>query len=163
MDIEKNQEYYFEKLKSKGLNLEKYLSERMSYTHKYAVFPNEKVFMNWLIDEDFIDIGGISNALFSIYSNPSSEENIIINKYIKDENRQAEISDLLDECTENRLYLLKIITSIKNYSVDDLIKIHEEIFDKTGKLKEKISKIMDGTLEYFRKQEKKKKGEQYIG
>ncbi|MGC8533433.1 MAG: hypothetical protein ACP5MV_02255 [Candidatus Parvarchaeum sp.] len=163
MNEEKDADYYFEKLKEKGLNKEKYYSQILSPIHKYDVFPNEKVFMNWLIDGDFLYLRAMNDMIFAVYSNPSSEENIIINKYIKEENKQQEISKLSDECTENVLYLLKILTSLKGYSTEDLIKIHEEILDKMDKLKEGLNNIISGAFEYFKKKEKQDKKEQYIG
>ena len=163
MNEEKDADYYFEKLKEKGLNKDKYYSQALSPTHKYDIFPNEKVFMNWLIEGDFVDLKTINNIIFSVYSNPSSEENIIINKYIKEENKQQEISKLSDECTENVLYLLKILTDLKAYSTDDLIKIHEETLDKMDKLKDMLNKIVSGAFEYFKKKENQGNREQYIG
>ncbi len=163
MNEEKDADYYFEKLKEKGLNKDKYYSQALSPTHKYDIFPNEKVFMNWLIEGDFVDLKTINNIIFSVYSNPSSEENIIINKYIKEENKQQEISKLSDECTENVLYLLKILTDLKAYSTYDLIKIHEETLDKMDKLKDMLNKIVSGAFEYFKKKENQGNREQYIG
>ncbi|MGC8479874.1 MAG: hypothetical protein ACP5M9_04400, partial [Candidatus Micrarchaeia archaeon] len=163
MNEEKDADYYFEKLKEKGLNKDKYYSQTMNSIHKYNVFPNEKVFMNWLIDGDFIDLKAINDIIFAVYSNPSSEENIIINKYIKEENKQQEILGISDECTENILYLLKILTNLKGYSVEDLIKIHEETMERLDKLREKLNSIISGALEYFKKKEKQGHKEQYIG
>jgi hypothetical protein len=163
MNEEKDADYYFEKLKEKGLNKEKYYMQRISSTQKYNTFPDEKVFMNWLIDGDFLDLRAMNDILFSIYSNPSSEENIIINKYVKEENKQQEVSKLSDECMENVLYLLKILTSLKDYTAEDLIKIHEDMLDKMDKMKEQLNHIISGALEYFKKKEKQGKTEQYIG
>ena len=42
----KDADYYFEKLKDKGLNKEKYYSQALSPTRKYEVFPNEKIKKN---------------------------------------------------------------------------------------------------------------------
>ena len=50
MNEEKDADYYFEKLKGRGLDKEKYYSQVLNPTHKYDVFPNEKIFMNWLIE-----------------------------------------------------------------------------------------------------------------
>ena len=36
---------------------------------------------------------------------------------------KQEISKLSDECTENVLYLLKILTNLKEYSTEDLHRI----------------------------------------
>ncbi len=163
MTEEKDADYYFEKLKDKGLNKDRYYSQTLSPIHKYDIFPNEKVFMNWLVDGDFLDLRAMNDIIFAVYSNPSSEENIIINKYIKEENKQQEISKLSDECTENVLYLLKILTNLKEYSTEDLIKIHEETLDKMDKLKERLNSIVSGAFEYFKKKEKQGNKEQYIG
>ncbi len=163
MNEEKDADYYFEKLKDKGLNKEKYYSQALSPTRKYEVFPNEKIFMNWLIEGDFLDLRSMNDIIFSVYSNPSSEENIVINKYIKQENKQQEILNLSDECTENVLYTLKILTSLKGYSAEDLIKIHEETLEKIDKMKEKLNRIVSGAFEYFKKKEKQSNKEQYIG
>ena len=163
MNEEKDADYYFEKLKDRGLDKEKYYSQALNPTHKYDVFPNEKIFMNWLIEDDFLDLRTMNEIIFSVYSNPSSEENIVINKYIKEENKQQEISNLSDECTENILYLLKILTNLKGYSTDDLIKIHEEILEKMDKMKERLNNIVSGAFEYFKKREKQSNKEQYIG
>ena len=76
---------------------------------------------------------------------------------------QKEISNLSDECTENILYLLKILTNLKGYSTDDLIKIHEEILEKMDKMKERLNNIVSGAFEYFKKKEKQGNKEQYIG
>jgi len=163
MDEEKNADYYFEKLKDKGLNKDKFYSQTLSPTHKYDIFPNEKIFLNWLIEGDFLDLRTMNDIIFAVYSNPSSEENIVINKYIKEENKQKEISNLSDECTENVLYMFKIITNLKAYSTEDLIKIHEEILEKMDKMKEKLNSIISGAFEYFKKKEKRGNKEQYIG
>ena len=163
MNEDKDADYYFENLKDRGLNKDKYYSQTLSPIHKYDIFPNEKMFMSWLIDNDFLDFRAMNDIIFSIYSNPSSEENIVINKYIKEENKQQEISKLSDECTENVLYLLKVLTNLKGYSTEDLIKIHEETLEKLDKMKEKLNNIISGALEYFRKKEKEGKKEQYIG
>ncbi|MCL4397014.1 hypothetical protein M1494_01550 [Candidatus Parvarchaeota archaeon] len=163
MNEEKDADYYFEKLKEKGLNKDRYYSQTLSPLHKSDIFPNEKVFMNWLLDGDFMDLRAMNDIIFAVYSNPSSEENIIINKYIKEENKQHEISKLSDECTENVLYLLKILTNLKAYSAEDLIKIHEEALDKIDKLKESLNNIVSGAFEYFKKKEKQENKEQYIG
>jgi len=163
MSEEKDADYYFEKLKSMGLNKDKYYSQTVGPMHKYDIFPNEKAFMNWLIDNDFMDLRAINEMIFAIYSNPSSDENIIINRYIKEENKQQEISKLSDECTENVLYLLKILTNLKVHGLDDLIKTHEEMLDKIDKLKEGLNNIISGAFEYFKKKEKQENKEPYIG
>ena len=85
MNEEKDADYYFEKLKDKGLNKDRYYLQTLSPIHKYDMFPNEKVFMNWLVDGDFLDLRAMNDIIFAVSSNPSSEENIIINKYIKEE------------------------------------------------------------------------------
>ncbi|MCL4372943.1 hypothetical protein M1384_02650 [Candidatus Parvarchaeota archaeon] len=163
MNEEKDVDYYFEKLKVKGLDRDKYYSQSLSPIHKYNVFPDEKVFMNWLVDGDFLDLRSMNDIIFAIYSNPSSEENIVINRYIKEENKQQEISKLSDECTENVLYLLKVLTNLKGYSTEDLIKIHEETLEKIDKMKERLNNIISGAFEYFKKKEKQSNKEQYIG
>lgn len=163
MNEEKDIDYYFEKLKDRGLNKERYYLQRIGPTQKYNTFPDEKVFMNWLIDGDFLDLRAMNDILFAIYSNPSSEENIVINRYVKEENKQQEVSKLSDECMENVLYLLKILTDLKGYNTEDLIKIHEDILDKMDKMKEQLNHIISGALEYFKKHEKQGKKEQYIG
>jgi hypothetical protein len=163
MDEEKNAYYYFEKLKEKGLNKDRYYEQNLSPLQRNSTFPSEKSFMNWVIENDFVDLRSMNDIIFSVYSNPSSEENIIINKYIKKENKQNEISKLSDECTENVLYLLKILTSLKGYTTEDLIKIHEEALDKIDSMRDRLNTIIDGALEYFKKQEKQDNKEQYIG
>ncbi|MEM0142997.1 MAG: hypothetical protein QXL94_03480 [Candidatus Parvarchaeum sp.] len=163
MNDEKDAYYYFEKLKERGLNTDKYFKQLLSPIQKNNIFPNENIFMNWLIESDFIDLRTMNDIIFAIYSNPSSEENIVINKYIKEEKREQEISKLSDECTELVLYLLKILTNLKNYETDDLIKIHEETSKKADELKDKLNNIISGAFEYFKKKERKDKNEPYIG
>lgn len=159
----KNAYYYFEKLKEKGLNEERYYAQSLSPINEENSFPDEKAFMNWIVDSDFMDLRTMNEIIFSVYSNPSSEENIVINRYIKEENKQEQISKLSDECTENVLYLLKVLTDLKSYTTEDLIKIHEDTFDKIDRMKESLNDIISGAFEYFKKKEKQGKKEQYIG
>jgi hypothetical protein len=159
----KNAYYYFEKLKEKGLNEERYYAQSLSPINEENSFPDEKAFMNWIVDSDFMDLRTMNEIIFSVYSNPSSEENIVINRYIKEENKQEQISKLSDECTENVLYLLKVLTDLKSYTTEDLIKIHEDTFDKIDRMKESLNDIINGAFEYFKKKEKQGKKEQYIG
>ncbi|MCL4391558.1 hypothetical protein M1112_02580 [Candidatus Parvarchaeota archaeon] len=163
MEENKDADYYLEKLKSRGLNRDNYNYSRISSTSKINVFPDEKVFMNWLIAGDYGDLRSASGMLFSVYSNPSSEGDLIINKYIKEENMQKKVSDLLDKCTETELYLLSVLTKLKKYDVDELINIHEKTFNELEKIRDEINSIVSDSLEYFRKKEKEDKKNPYIG
>ncbi len=163
MDEEKNEDYYLEKLKTKGFNVERYMSERTHSSDKYETFPNEKVFINWVIQNDFGAIGLISDELFSIYSNPTSEENIVVNKYVKENDKVEDVSKLSDECLEIRLYLLDVLTSLNTKSTEDLVNIHEETADKLEKIRERLNSLIKGSLEYFKKQENEEGKEHYIG
>ena len=41
---------------------------------------------------------------------------------------------------------MKILTNLKEYSTEDLIKIHEETLDKMDKLKERLNSIVSGAM-----------------
>jgi hypothetical protein len=174
MTENKDEDYYLNLLKERGLNTEKLNAGRLSPSYTDQHFANDKIFMNWLIGEDYSDFNTIKNKLFSIYSNPSSEDDIVINKYISSSKKSDDFSNLIDECTESSIYTLSILFSIQNYSTDDLIKIHNKIFEDLIEIKKKTYDIIEGALKNLgeaknKNQEKsternnKKENEHYIG
>jgi hypothetical protein len=163
MEDDKNVDYYLEKLDKKGLDVKRFNDQRFFPSSKNESFPNEKVFMNWLIEWDYAEFRSMGDLLFSVYSSPSSEQNIVINKFLKEENKGEEVLKLVDGCTEKSIYLLDILTSLKEYTADELVDIHNEIFENLEKTKEKVNAIISGALENFKKEKKENKKEHYIG
>ena len=99
MTEEKDADYYFEKLKDKGLNKDRYylqtslnISIIEAYKSKYLYLlaevdnykkSKEKELVEYikysnerLVDGDFLDLRAMNDIIFAVYSNPSSEENI---------------------------------------------------------------------------------------
>ncbi len=163
MTENRNADYYLESLKKKGLKSDEFNEQRFMPSSENDYFPNEKVFMNWLIELDYSELRTIGEMLFSVYSSPSSEQNIVINKYLKENNKDTELSDLIDECTEKSLYALNVLTSLKDRKVDELISIHNEIFKGIDGINEKLHNIIKGSLENFKQNKEENKKDHYIG
>lgn len=159
----KNADYYFNLLKEKGLKSDEFNTQRFFPSSENEYFPDEKVFMNWLIEWDYTEFRSIGDMLFSFYMNPSSGQSIIVNRYIKEKNKEKEVSDIIDECTEKSINNLSVLLSLRNFSIEEMINMHNKEFESILGLKEKIADIIKAAGENLRKTKENEKKDHYIG